>query len=297
MENKKYNQVKSTYGFISASPLPTEAELTEHYSSKYYDAPQTATYQTGYDDAEIAQKKLRASLAIHALQQACSGDVKGKKLFEVGCGEGFILQAGQDAGMQIAGVDFTDAGIMRMNPQLKPFVTDENAYTHLDRLIAEGTKFDFCVIQNVLEHVIDPEGLLKNLKRIINPGGLILVNVPNDFSDLQKLAIEKGFINREFWFGPVEHLHYFNTDNLPKFVTAMGFDVVDAYGDFPIDFFLLNEHANYVMDKSKGKASHRARIMLDLLMAEKGMANYHKFCQAMSGVGVGRNICVIARMR
>lgn len=295
MAAKNYTKKISDYGFVSADPLPTDQDLVDHYSSKYYNAPSTSTYQTGYTEDEIRQKKLRAELAIHSLEKSCGGKIAGKILFEVGYGEGFVLDAAKKAGMEIAGVDFTNAGLLRMNEHLAPLVAVENAYSHLDSLIEKGEKFDFCVIQNVLEHVIDPYKMLMSLKKILKDDGVLLINVPNDYSRLQKLAIDKKLIDREFWFGPVEHLHYFNTENLPSYVQSLGFDVLDTYGDFPIDIFLLNEHSNYVMDKSKGKASHNARIMMDLLMAENGIEPYHKFCQAMSGVGIGRNVCVVAR--
>lgn len=295
MNARTYSKKISGHGYISADPLPSDQDLADHYSSKYYNAPSTSTYQTGYSDEEIQQKKLRANLVIHSLEQAYGASLAGKSLFEVGYGEGFILDAAQKAGMEIAGVDFTNAGLMRMNAHLSPFAAAENAYSHLEALIGSNKKFDVCVIQNVLEHVIDPEKLLLSLKTLLKPDGLLLINVPNDYSRLQKLALDRKYIDREFWFGPVEHLHYFNTENLPLYAKSLGFDVLDMYGDFPIDIFLLNEHSNYVMDKSKGKASHKARVMLDLLMAEHGMDAYHRFCQAMSGVGIGRNVCVVVR--
>lgn len=296
MTQKTYNRKKTEFGFISADPLPTEAELSEHYSSKYYNAPSTATYQTGYSQDELEQKKIRAELVVYSLSQL-PDTLTGKTLFEVGCGEGFILDAAQKAGMIVEGVDFTDAGIMRMNPHLRDRMTAENAYEYLERTIASGRTFDACVIQNVLEHVIDPDRMLGLLKSILKPNGLLLVNVPNDYSALQELALQKGYIERDFWFGPVEHLHYFNTENLPPYIGSKGFIVRDMFGDFPIDIFLLNEHANYIADKSRGKAAHNARIMLDLLMSRHGMAAYHRFCQAMSGVGIGRNICVVAQKK
>jgi len=157
MNARIYAKKASNYGYISADPLPSEQDLTEHYSSKYYNAPSTSTYQTGYTDEEIQQKELRAQLVVHSLQHAYGKSLAGKCLFEVGYGEGFILDSAQKAGLEISGVDFTNAGVMRMNPHLNSFVAAENAYNHLDTLVKSNKKFDFCVMQNVLEHVIDPD--------------------------------------------------------------------------------------------------------------------------------------------
>lgn len=289
-----YKKIKSSEGYYSAQPLPTPADLTEHYSAKYYEAPQTSTYQINYSENELAQKKLRADLCIFAISEVL-GNLSDKSLFEIGFGEGYILKSAANAGMEISGVDFTDSGLQTTHPELSQNVEVSDAYQHIDNLIVKNVHFDACVIQNVLEHVIDPILMIKKIKAILKPNGYVIINVPNDYSDLQLEALKTGLIDREFWFGPIEHLHYFNTENLPKFVESHGFEVCDAYGDFPVDFFLMNSHSNYVMDRRKGKEAHNARVTLDLLMAKKGLKAYHRFCQSLSGVGVGRNICLIAK--
>jgi len=290
-----YKKKKSSYGFYSATPLPTLEQLTEHYSDKYYEDPWNTTYQINYTQEEILHKKLRADLALFVIKKELLGVLAGKTFVEIGFGEGFALKAAQEKGMHISGVDFTDSGLKMMNPDLLKYVAIEDAYAHIDKLIAQNMQFDACVIQNVLEHVIDPIEMIERIRAILKPNGIVVINVPNDYSDLQMKALETGAIDREFWFGPVEHLHYFNTDNLPKFIEAHGLSVKDMYGDFPIDFFLMNDHSNYVMDKTKGKQAHTARVTLDLLMANKGIEAYHQFCQALSAVGVGRNVCVVAQ--
>lgn len=291
-----YKKIKSPHGFYSASPLPSPEELKEHYSSKYYEAPKTSTYQVSYSAEELKHKKLRAELNIHAISKV-SGSLANKTIFEIGFGEGFILQEAANQDMKVSGVDFTDSGLKSFHPDLLPKVYIRDAYSVVDDLIEKKEEFDVCVIQNVLEHVLDPDAMINRIKAILKTDGLLVVNVPNDYSALQLKAIETGIIDREFWFGPIEHLHYFNTENLPDFISYHGFNILDAYGDFPIDLFLMNTESNYIMDKSKGKSAHNARVTIDLLLAEKGLEAYHKFCQALSGVSIGRNICLIAQKK
>lgn len=289
-----FEKVKSKFGFYSASPLPTTKELTDHYSAQYYLNPTNSTYQQNYTQDELKHRKMRAELSLHAISKVIDS-CEGKSLFEIGFGEGYILQAAHDRGMQIAGVDFTDAGLKTMHPELRSKVDVADAYAHIDTLIEKNETFDICVIQNVLEHVIDPSAMIERMKSILKPNGLAVINVPNDYSDLQMKALEQGHIEKEFWFGPIEHLHYFNTENLPDFVKSHDFTIMDAYGDFPIDLYLMHPGSNYIKNKENGKPAHNARITTDLLLAEKGIGAYHKFCQALSSVGIGRNICLIAR--
>ena len=92
-----------------------------------------------------------------------------------------------------------------------------------------------------------------------------------------------------------QHLHYFNAENLPRFCAARGYDVLDAYSDFPIDLFLLHPGSNYVADTGKGPAAHRARVLHDLLIADAGLDRYLAFYRAMFQVGIGRDITVVLR--
>jgi hypothetical protein len=133
------------------------------------------------------------------------------------------------------------------------------------------------------------------IRRLLKPGGVAVITVPNDFSRIQMKAEAQGLISRQFWVAPPQHLHYFNTDTLPPFMTAMGFVTLDAFADFPIEFFLYHPGSNYIEDPSAGKPAHKARVALDLLLAENGIGPLHGLCQAMTKCGIGRNVTVIAR--
>ena len=84
-------------------------------------------------------------------------------------------------------------------------------------------------------------------------------------------------------------------ENLPRLLTRMGFDVVDAFASFPIDWFLFHPGSNYVRTPGAGKATHQARMALDLVMAEKGLAAFHGLAEALLACGTGRSLSLIAR--
>ncbi len=286
-----YNKQRNNYGFFSATPLPSTTELAEFYAKTYYQNSASTTYQVTYSEDELAQKRLRSELLLHAALLQRKG-IKGQFL-EVGCGEGFLLNAASEAGFDVEGLDFSIHGIETFHPRLIGRVHVGDAFDLLDQFIDQGKPVDVCVLQNVLEHVIDPALLLNRIKRLVGPDGLVIITVPNDFSALQEQVMEQKISDREYWFAPPQHLHYFNVDTLIQFVTDMGFGLLDSYGDFPIEMFLFHPDSNYVADKSKGKGAHQARVALDLLLARKGVGPYHRFCQAITGCGLGRNVTVV----
>lgn len=291
----EYKLLLQPEGFYSVDPIPAPAELAEFYAKLYFQSPQSSTYHATYTADEIEQRYLRAKVTLHSIARVIPGDLKGRTLLEVGCGEGFLLKTARDAGYQVNGVDFSDFGLKKFNPSVGDCIEVGNAFDILTRLISEERSFDVCVLQNVLEHVIDPRALIRQLKALLKPDGVAVITVPNDFSRLQLYAREHGLIKNQFWVAPPQHLHYFNTQNFSPFLNTLGFSTLDSFGDFPIEFYLYHSGSNYVEDASAGPRAHMARVQLDLLLAENGIASLHELWQALTKCGIGRNVTVVAR--
>ena len=168
-----------------------------------------------------------------------------------------------------------------------------DAFEMLEKYRKAGKKFDVCVIQNVLEHVLEPRTLLFNLRDLLTENGIIVIKVPNDFSRIQRRAYDLGIIKEKFWVVPPEHLNYFNTENIRTFLENLDFKVLDTFASFPIDFFLFHKGSNYEIDEKNGKDAHKARLELDLIMAESGIENYHRLCQSMISCNVGRSLTIL----
>lgn len=293
MKKTGFEMVSQPEGWVSASPLPAKAELQAFYAELYYQAPQSTTYQTAYDELNDRYKRLKCDALLHAL--AAHGLRPGEELLDIGAGEGFLMDAADRLGLPVTGIDFSAFAIGRFFPRLEHRFVAGDVFETLDRIGAEGRRFRACSAINVLEHVLDPNELMASARRVLEPSGLFAITVPNDFSRLQTLLRDEGLIDRAFWNAAPQHLHYFNAENLPRFCTARGFDLIDAFSDFPIDLFLLHPGSNYVADPAQGPAAHRARLMHDLLIADAGLDRYLAFYRAMFQVGIGRDITVILR--
>ncbi|MBA4096902.1 MAG: hypothetical protein C0484_09070 [Rhodospirillum sp.] len=294
-QQTEYRLVLQPEGFQSVDPLPNPQALAEFYSKLYYQAPQSASYQASYSPDELEQRYLRGRVTLNAIAQVAPGSPADRDFLEVGCGEGFQLKVAKDAGYRIKGIDFSDFGLRRFHPGLADSIEAGDAFAILDRVVSANERYDICCLQNVLEHVIDPRALMGQIRRLLKPDGVAVITVPNDFSRIQMKAEAQGLISRQYWVAPPQHLHYFNTSTLPPFMAAMGFATLDAFADFPIEFFLYHPGSNYIENSSAGKQAHKARVELDLLLAENGIAPLLGLCQAMTKCGIGRNVTVIAR--
>ena len=202
--------------------------------------------------------------------------------------------AADAAGYAVHGLDFSQAALAKFHPQFLDRARFGDAFEILDGLIAAGSQVDVCVMEHVLEHVVDPEALLARLPRLLNPGGVVAITVPNDFSPLQLAARAGGAVERDFWLAAPQHLNYFNAANLGPLLDRMGFQVKVGFASFPIDWFLLHPGSNYVADPAAGKPAHRARLAIDLVLAQQGMDAYLGLAKALYACGAGRSLTVVA---
>lgn len=292
MKEETFNKSMQNEGYISAIPLPTPEELGKFYAELYYQAPQSSSYQKSYEEIELNFKRIHCEALLYALK---SYGISDGAFLDIGAGEGFLMNAAVHQGFAVTGMDFSSFGVEKFFPNLKGQLISGDVFEGIAELKSEGKRFRVCTAINVLEHVIDPSLFLSAIRDILMPDGLLAITVPNDFSCLQKLLQKEGLINREFWFVPPQHLHYFNADNLPRFCTSRGYDFVDAFSDFPIDMFLFHPGSNYVMNPQNGPAAHRARMLHDLMIADAGWDNYLNYYRAMFKVGIGRDITLILR--
>ena len=280
-------------GFLEVIDRPTPEELSAYYADIYYQVGQ-GSFRRSYSDEERRVIHLRvqqrAARAIELLGHDRSG-----KLLDVGCGEGFVLAEFARNGWDVAGMDFSTAGVGAMSPAMTERVQQGDVFDLLDAAIASGQTYDLIWLGNVLEHVLDPVGLLGALRRLVGPGGILVATVPNDGSAYQEALFETGAVDRRFWIAIPDHMSYFTADTLRSVAAATGWDTLDILGDFPIDLFLAHPGSNYVIDPARGPHAHAARLSLETVIGAVGVEAANRFYSALAEVGLGRNLTAFLR--
>jgi 2-polyprenyl-3-methyl-5-hydroxy-6-metoxy-1,4-benzoquinol methylase len=289
-----FQKRKMLSGYIEAVPRPTPQELDAFYREQYWRDGVTVSYQTQYTDDEIRQKQMRAAATVEAIAQSL-GARSNVSFLEIGAGEGFLLADALRRGWNCQGVDFQRAPVENFNPTALDSFVVANPAEYLEERIQRKDKFSVIALQHVLEHVLEPDTLMRRVRDILEPDGLFFVQVPNDYSHIQNEATARGLIDKEHWFLPPQHLNYFNTKTFTGYAAGQGFAILDMFADFPIEFYLWGNQINYVRDRTLGPLAHKARVELDLLMSQAGMEKYLDFYRALSAVGMGRNLCAIMK--
>lgn len=280
--------VRHRLGFLQVREPPTAEALRAYYAEAYYQA-ERGNYRKAYPDEELAYLRLKIAQKAEIVSQLRGAAAPGRML-DVGCGEGFALAWFQERGWSVHGLDFSSAGVAVQNPDLLPRLSTGDVFEKLDEQMARGERYDLVWLNHVVEHVVDPVGLLRALRRLVTPSGVLVVTAPNDGSDLQEDLLAHGDIPERFWVALPDHLAYFTADSLRNTAEATGWACRDIIGDFPIDLFLLHEGSNYVKDRANGPGAHRARIRFETLLGRREPHRVNDFYRAMAQVGLGRSL-------
>lgn len=139
--------------------------------------------------------------------------VKPGRVLDVGAAAGFFVKAAKDAGWDAVGVEpckwLAQYGVERLGVDVQAATLGEAAFP--------DDSFDVVTMWDVLEHVPEPMEELREVLRILRPGGLLLVNYPDIGTIMAKMA------GKNWWFLLSVHLTYFSRGTLKAMVEQAGF--------------------------------------------------------------------------
>jgi SAM-dependent methyltransferase len=133
----------------------------------------------------------------------------GPRLLDIGFGRGYLLQMAQVYGFESYGLDSSLALVERLEPQFGQRVV--RCLIGAEPIPWES--FDVIVMCHVLEHLHDPAAALAEIRRKLNPGGLLYLAVP----DMDSVAFRIFGKNWDV-VNPLVHLQYFTGASLNRLI-------------------------------------------------------------------------------
>lgn len=106
---------------------------------------------------------------------------KGAAILELGCGRGDFIAAFANAGMNVTAVDLADEfpAELRNSRKSQREIFYGGINLESDILPFENDSFDVVFSKSVLEHLQNPEHYIKESKRVLKSGGILILMVPD----------------------------------------------------------------------------------------------------------------------
>lgn len=283
------------FGFYELKNKPSNEDVKAYYKNLYYQESK-GSYEKMYSEEEIEYFKNKLEQKYLLVKDAINfEDVVELKFLDIGCGEGWSLEFFKRLNWEVTGIDFSSYGCKLFNPGMIDYLIEGDMFIRIEELIKEEKKYDCIYLLNVLEHVLDPLKLLERCYQLLSEKGVLLIQAPNDFSKLQEYLLMTKKIDHNFWVCIPDHISYFNAQGLLNLCHHIGLKEINVLGDFPIDLNLVNMNTNYVLDKSKGKSCHKARVEIENLLHGISLQKANQIYEVLGEIGLGREIITLLR--
>lgn len=214
-------------GLMFIDPQPSQEKLTAHYPERY------PVYQRKLSEVSrlrvlitklVAQQYLGYGkpkwwrfilLPFFKKLSHLPTHVKNGSILDIGCATGTRLQTFHMMGWNTKGVE--------MSQQAAKIAQDAGydvLFTPIEQAELPEKYFDVVYLNNVFEHIRDPHAALEKIKKVLNPGGEIILVIPNGSGLAARLF-------RQFWFGleVPRHLFTFNKASISKLIEQYGFSI------------------------------------------------------------------------
>ena len=231
-------------GVIFLNPQPSNKELEKYYPKERY-------YSLGGIDKNSSKTKLKIFLynlyfnqerknyllkiLFSPIKFMIRGTkiVKGEKILDVGCGSGQFLYEMKRLGVDSCGTEpgeFDEKGAKEEGLYIKK--------TTLEKAGLKENAFDIVTLNQVLEHVNNPNKTLKEIYRILRKNGLFIVGVPN-YRSLAKKIFGKNW----YQFDVPRHLFNFSDKLLIRLLKKNNFKIIlNRHNSRPSQFVVSLEY-------------------------------------------------------
>ena len=211
-------------GFIQIQPLPTEEEDEEFYKNGLM-------YGNTLNHSELYKNNLNIAERMRSWSEYQARKLspflhEDWKILEIGSAFGWLVEFLHNKGYDIEGLeingDYRDIYRERTGKELFSFDILEDSKDIREREEA----YDCLLLFHVLEHIRNPVGFVNSATKLLKPGGIIYIDVPNNDDYMMK-------INKEYEaFHYVRaHLSYFSPKTLAKLLKMCNYNNIQIIGN------------------------------------------------------------------
>jgi 2-polyprenyl-6-hydroxyphenyl methylase/3-demethylubiquinone-9 3-methyltransferase len=102
----------------------------------------------------------------------------GAKVLDLGCGNGSLIATFRGRGWELYGLDISRSGIEQAKKHFENVEFFTGDATGDLTTVFRPAQFDVIISTEVIEHVYNPRGLLRNCFQLLKPGGVLVISTP-----------------------------------------------------------------------------------------------------------------------
>lgn len=124
--------------------------------------------------------------------------VEGKKVLDIACGEGYGSHLMAETARDVQGVDINQDVILKAIARYKK---ENLGFTEgsVEKIPFDPASFDMVVSFETLEHIIAHDTMLKEIKRVLKPGGILVISTPDKKNYSDKPGYSNPFHKKELY--------------------------------------------------------------------------------------------------
>ncbi len=153
-----------------------------------------------------------------------------KVILEIGASAGYMTKCFLKNNCTVDVVEINKSALEKIPKSVRKKINLSIEDKNINKLLSRD--YDFIIMADVLEHLINPEEVLKFLKNIASDKTYLIVSMPNIASWIMRkqLFLEGNFEYQDSGILDKTHLHFYTIKTLPKMLSECGWDTKDIKG-------------------------------------------------------------------
>jgi len=201
--------------------------------------------------------------------------VPGDTILDIGCGRGVFAEQLIAKGCHVTGVDILPPA--QVSPALDSYIQADLLHDGMEGVVNRlgSKKFDRILLLDVIEHLPDPARIVRDCLKLLEPGGQLIISVPNVANISIRLMLmlgqfnymERGILDRT-------HLRFFTRRTIRELLEAADCSILSHQMTvIPLEVLLSISFDNPLM-----RIMHGTLILLTRVLP--GLFGYQSFIAA-----------------
>lgn len=204
--------------------------------SAHLDNPLVELQQTLYTSKNPTRRWLHCTRHDWIVDALRSGGRRGRAL-EVGPGSGIYLKALAELCGEVMATDIEDAYLKHLRPLASQYGNVSLLVDDITHSALPSGSFDLILCSEVVEHIADSKAAIGEMRRLLKPGGTLVLSTPQRFSTLElvaRIAFLPGIVNivRAVYQEPVlemGHINLMTSGEVTRQLEEAGFAIRQRY--------------------------------------------------------------------